>query len=113
MGLIMNLLFTGVLVLAVHVFAPAIIGLFITAPAVAAMAGHLLDIVAWSFLILGVVPVFAGVMRASGDVIFPTLLSFLAIVAVEMPVAMALNRSLGVNEIWLGYPSANVAMAVL
>lgn len=52
----MNLLFTGVLVLALYVFARAIIGLFITAPAVAAMAGHLLDMVTWSFLILGVAP---------------------------------------------------------
>lgn len=113
MGLIMNLTFTGVLVLAAYAFAPAIIGLFITEPPVAAMAERLLDIVAWSFLILGVAPVFAGVMRASGDVIFPTLLSFLAIAAVELPVAMALNRSLGVDGIWLGYPAAYVAMAVL
>lgn len=111
-GQMMNLVFTGGFVAAVYALAPTIIGLFITDPAVVVLALDLLQIVVWSCVILGMAAVLSGVMRASGDMLMPTLLSVSAIIVIEVPMAMILDRAIGIEGIWIGYPSAFVAMAL-
>jgi Na+-driven multidrug efflux pump len=112
-GMWLNLLFTGGLVALGYLLSRTIIGLFITSPGVLELAQTLLFIVLWSTVPFGMACVFAATMRASGTVLVPTLLSILAIVAVEVPVALVFSRQIGVEGVWIAYPAAFCAMMVL
>ncbi len=57
--------------------------------------------------------VFSGIMRASGTVLAPMLLSMVAVIAVEVPTAVLLSRRIGVEGVWWGYPAAFCAMFIL
>jgi len=109
-GLLLNLIMTGALVLLGYLLSRLIIGLFITDAHVLELAQHLLHIVLWSTVPFGMAGVFSATMRASGTVLVPMLLSIFAIVAIEVPVAVALSRIIGVDGVWIAYPAAFCAM---
>ncbi len=111
-GIIMNVVLTGSLVLLGYIFSRSILGLFITDPAVVEMAQTLLHIMLWSSVIMGMSMVLSGLMRASGDVVMPTLITMCVIALVEVPVAWALSShfSYGLNGIWAAYPIAFLTM---
>jgi Na+-driven multidrug efflux pump len=112
-GMWLNLLLTGGLVALGYLLSRLIIGLFITSPQVLDLAQTLLFIVLWSTVPFGMAGVFSATMRASGTVLVPTLLSIVAIVAVEVPVAVVLSHRLGVEGVWIAYPAAFCTMMVL
>ncbi|HVV43317.1 MAG TPA: MATE family efflux transporter [Nitrobacter sp.] len=112
-GLLLNLLITGGLVALGYLLSRVIISLFITSTQVIDLAQTLLFIVLWSTVPFGMAGVFSGLMRASGTVFAPTLLSVMAIVAVEVPVAVVMSRRIGVEGIWIAYPAAFCAMLLL
>ena len=112
-GMWLNLLLTGGLVVLGYLLSRIIIGLFITSPQVLDLAQTLLFIVLWSTVPFGMAGVFSGTMRASGTVFMPTLLSILAIVGVEVPVAVVLSHRIGVEGVWIAYPAAFCTMMVL
>lgn len=112
-GIWLNLLLTGGLVALGYLLSRIIIGLFITSPEVLDLAQTLLFIVLWSTVPFGMAGVFSATMRASGTVLVPTLLSILAIVAVEVPVAMVLSHRIGVEGVWIAYPAAFCTMMAL
>lgn len=109
-GILMNLLLTGALVVLGYVFSRSMLGLFITDPAVVELAQTLLHIMLWSNVVMGMSMVLSGLMRASGVVLWPTVISMFAIGCVEVPVAWALSLHYGLNGIWAAYP---VAFAVM
>ena len=55
----------------------------------------------------------SGVMRSSGTVMVPTLLSISAILLVEVPAAWLLSRHFGINGVWMAYPITFIAMLLL
>ncbi|MGN6411210.1 MAG: MATE family efflux transporter [Nitrobacter sp.] len=112
-GMWLNFLLTGGLVALGYLLSRLIIGLFITSPAVLDLAQTLLFIVLWSTVPFGMATVYSATMRASGTVLVPTLLSILAIIVVEVPVAVALSRQIGVEGIWIAYPAVFCTMMVL
>jgi Na+-driven multidrug efflux pump len=112
-GLIMNLAITGGLVLLGYLFSGVMIGLFIQDQAVVAVAQTLLHTMLWSLIIMGMSGAVSGVMRASGTVLVPTCISIGCILLVQIPVAWAMSRSIGLNGVWIGYPAAFVSMLVL
>lgn len=112
-GMWLNLLLTGGLVALGYLLSRLIIGLFITNPQVLDLAQTLLFIVLWSTVPFGIAGVFSATMRASGTVLVPTLLSIVAIVAVEVPVAVVLSHRIGVEGVWVAYPAAFCTMMVL
>lgn len=112
-GIVLNLLLTGSLVLLGYLFSRHIVGLFITDAAVVELAQTLLHIMLWSSVIMGMSMVLSGLMRASGTVLVPTLLSMLAIAGVEVPVAWLLSTHYGLNGIWAAYPVAFLAMLAM
>jgi putative MATE family efflux protein len=112
-GMWLNLLLTGGLVLLGYLLSRIIIGLFITSNEVRDLAQTLLFIVLWSTVPFGMSGVFSATMRASGTVFVPTLLSILAIVAVEVPVAVVLSHRIGLEGVWIAYPAAFCTMMVL
>ena len=109
-GLLFNLGLTGCLVLLAYLFSGSIVSLFLTTHAVIALTQSLLHIVLWSVVLYGAAGVFSGQMRASGDVLVPTGLSILAILAIEVPVAWVLSRMIGIDGVWIAYPATFAAM---
>lgn len=112
-GLVLNLVITGAGVAVVYLFSQQIISAFITSPSVVDLTVHLLHIVLWSILLFGWAVVFSAMMRASGTVLAPTALGIIAILAVEVPVAVYMSERIGIDGIWLGYPAAFAAMLVM
>lgn len=109
-GQMINLVLTGAGIVVVYALARPIIDLFITDPDTAALTTHLMRIVIWSMVFFGAAGVFGGVMRASGTVLAPMVMTIIAIVVVEVPVAILLSARIGVDGIWWAYPAAFCAM---
>ena len=112
-GIVMNLVLTGSLVLLGYLFSRSILGLFITDAAVVELAQTLLHIMLWSSIIMGMSMVLSGIMRASGTVLVPTVITVAAIALVQVPVAWVLNNRYGLNGIWAAYPVAFLAMLAM
>src|SRR6185503_20249875 len=74
-AMMMNLIITGTLILLAYIFSEAVVSLFITDPKVIGITETLLHIVLWSVLMFGFSVILSGVMRASGDVLIPMLIS--------------------------------------
>ena len=113
-ALVMNLFITGALIAVAYVFSQHLVALFITSPDVMEITETLLHIVLWSVLLFGFSGVFSGMMRASGDVVIPVLLSLGTILLVETPLALYLSTtSLGLNGIWWAYATSFSTMLLL
>jgi Na+-driven multidrug efflux pump len=109
-GLQMNLVLTGTLVLLGYLFSRHVVRLFIADDAVVEVAQTLLHTMLWSTVIFGMSGVLGGVMRASGTVLVPTLISIIGIALVEVPTAWYLSKTMGLNGIWVSYPVAFCTM---
>lgn len=112
-GLAFNLVLTGGLVALIHLAPRTILGFFITDVAVLELAKSLLDIALWSSVPFGLATVFSGAMRAAGVALTPMLLAIFAIVAIELPAAVILSRTIGLQGVWAAYPIVFCAMFVL
>ena len=95
---------------AVSLLFPLVLARRISSPRLAQRSLH---IVLWSSVLFGMATVVSGMMRASGAVFAPMALSILAIAAVEVPSAVLLSRSIGVEGIWAAYPITFTAMFIL
>jgi putative MATE family efflux protein len=112
-GLLLNLVLTGGLAGLIYLFPRAVLGIFITDAAVLELARSLLVIALWSSVPFGMATVFSGAMRAGGVALAPMLLSIFAIVAIEIPSALILGRTVGLDGVWVAYPIVFCAMLVL
>ena len=112
-GLGMNTVLTGGLALLAALLAQPIVGLFITDPDVVRLAARLLHIAVWGALLLGLGSVFSGVMRASGTVLVPTLISLSLLTVVLFPLGWTFNRLFGLQGIWMAHPATFLLGAVL
>src|SRR4051812_10264830 len=97
-GLLLNLVLTGGLVSLIYLFSRAVLGIFIADTAVLELARGLLMIALWSSVPFGMATVFSGAMRAGGVALAPMLLSIFAIVAIEIPSAVILSRTIGLQR---------------
>ena len=113
-ALVMNLVITGALVVIAYIFSQYLVALFITSPEVMEITETLLHIVLWSTVLFGFASVFSGMMRASGDVFMPMVLSLGTILIVETPLALYLSTtSLGLSGIWWAYATSFTTMLIL
>ena len=112
-GLLMNLVLTGSLVALAYLLSRIIMGFFIVDPAVLELAQRLLRIVLWSSVVFGMALVFSGAMRSSGTVWAPLSIQMFAIAGIEVPSAILLGRTIGIDGIWTAYPIAFSAMFLL
>ncbi|RXG88570.1 MATE family efflux transporter [Bradyrhizobium zhanjiangense] len=112
-GLAFNLVLTGGLVALIYLVPRAVLGIFITDGAVLDLAKELLYIALWSSVPFGLATVFSGAMRAAGVALTPMLLAIFAIVAIELPSAVILSRTIGLKGLWAAYPIVFCAMFVL
>ncbi len=105
----LNYAIGAILIGLVYVFSNDVLGWFITDPPTLAVAHQLVMITMWSYLLFGNSAVISGIMRASGDVIVPTLNGVGAIWLVEVPAAYILMQHFGLPGVWMGYPIAFAA----
>lgn len=112
-ALIMNTVVTGGLVLIAYLFSEHLVRLFITDPEVISLTENLLHIVLWSCIVYGYGTVLSAVMRASGVVLMPMLLSIGAIVVVEIPAALLLSQVYGLPGVWIGYTLSFCSLLLL
>ena len=110
----LNLLITGGLIVLAYLFSRHLVALFITEPEVIELTETLLHVVLWSILCFGWSVVFSGMMRASGTVYAPMVLSLACILCIELPGAILLSQtSLGLTGIWVAYAASFTMMLVL
>jgi MATE family, multidrug efflux pump len=112
-GLLLNLVLTGGLVALIYLFPRTVLGIFITDAAVLDLATSLLTVALWSSVPFGMATVFSGAMRAGGVALAPMLLSIFAIAAIEIPAAVILGRTFGLEGVWAAYPIVFCAMLFL
>ena len=106
-AIVLNYLVSGAIVAIVYACSWLVLGLFITDLTTLDIAHGLLSITLWSYAIVGNTSVIAGIMRSSGTVLWPTIISLIAIWGIEVPVAYAFSRGpLGLSGIWYAYPIA-------
>jgi len=108
-GVSLNWIIGAVLIGIVYAFNDSILRLFITDAGVIATAHELLAITLWSYVLFGTSSVLSGLMRSSGTVLWPTLLSIISIWGVEVPVAYTLAPKPGCAGVWIAYPVRSLA----
>jgi len=112
-GILINFAITGTMLLLGYIFARHVVAAFTHSPEATAIALRMLYIVLWSTLLFGCAAVISGVMRSSGTVMVPTLLSISAILLVEVPVAWVMSKHIGIDGVWMAYPAAFLTMLLL
>ena len=112
-GLRLNAVVTLLFAVAVHLAAPFALRLFLEPGPVLEQGAAIVRTVAWSVVLLGGSHVLVGAMRASGAALMPALLSMVAIVGVEWPLALALDARFGLAGVFWACPAAFLAMLVL
>lgn len=85
--------------------AAGLMRLFLRDPLTVALGARLIGIVAWSLPLTVLTQALAAIMRATGDVKWPTVISIAAVWAVQLPVAIAGARVHGIDGVWAGYPA--------
>jgi len=106
----LNLIITGSLVVLGYVAARSVLGLFLVDTHVIDLARDALYITLWAMVMFGVSSALSGLMRSSGDVYNPTLIVISAIIFVEVPLAWFLSRAIGLNGVWISYPTTGVVV---
>ena len=103
-GLMMNLFLTGGLALLVALAARQMAGLFITSAPVLDLTESVLRITVLGSIFFGMASVFSGVMRASGTILVPTLISLGCLIVILAPLGWMLSQWIGVQGVWMAYP---------
>jgi putative MATE family efflux protein len=113
-GVVYNVILTGALVVAVTLVDREAFALFLGADADAiALALRIHLIVSWSFVLFGISFVLSSVVRATGAVMAPLLIMFVALWVVRIPVALALTPRLGADAIWWSFPVGSLASLLM
>ncbi|WP_441397789.1 MATE family efflux transporter [Bacillus sp. YAF12_1] len=114
-GIVMNYIIGGILITLIYLFSREILSLFLTSPNTIEIAHSLVMITLWSYLIFGHAQIIGATMRASGTVLWPTVISVVSIWFVEVPVAyyLSYHTNLGIKGIWIGYPAVFIVSLFL
>ncbi|HJR28356.1 MAG TPA: MATE family efflux transporter [Pseudomonas sp.] len=112
-GLLINVCLTGGLVVLGYLLSHWLLGLFITDESTRLQAEHLLHIMLWSLLVFGFQAIICGIMRASGAVLVPVVVSIVCVVGVQLPVAYLLDARFGLQGVWMAFPVAYLGMLML
>ncbi|UST72531.1 MATE family efflux transporter [Pseudomonas siliginis] len=112
-GLLINVCLTGGLIVLGYLLSHWLLGLFLTEDSTRAMAEHLLHIMLWSLLVFGFQAIIGGIMRASGTVLVPVVISIVCVVGVQLPAAYWLDGQFGLQGVWMAFPVAYLGMLIL
>jgi putative MATE family efflux protein len=113
-GVLFNLVLTGSVVALLYLAERHALGLFLPGDSGAvAIAVHINNLVSWSFVLFGITIVLFGVVRATGAVMPPLVILFVALLVVRVPFGWSLRDELGADAIWWSFPlGAGVSMVL-
>jgi putative MATE family efflux protein len=113
-GIITNLAFTAVLILAVTLVDRAVLALFLggSSPALP-IARHIHLVASWSFLMFGVTIVIFGTVRATGAVIAPLVILAIAMFPIRLGAVFALKPFIGMEALWWTMPLSSLASMLM
>lgn len=104
-GVLFNFLMTGMLVTALLLFDRYVLGMFLPQDAQAmAIARHIDQVVAWSFILFGITIILFATMRATGAVTPPLVILVISMWCTRVPFASLLGRYYGAEAIWWSFP---------
>jgi Na+-driven multidrug efflux pump len=113
-GVMYNVLLSGVLVIIVEIASRHVLGLFLPAGSPALdIAARINLIVAWSFIFFGISFTLFGVVRATGAVIVPLLILFVTLILFRWPFAEALMGRFGADAIWFSLVLSSMLSAAM
>lgn len=105
MGVAFNVLLTGFLVAIIHLFNRQALLLFLPANSNALHIGiQINNITLWSFILFGVMFVVSGVIRSTGAVMVPLIITFISLWVLRTPLAYYLGKMYGLDALWWSFP---------
>lgn len=113
-GVAFNFLIGGSLIVLIYLLNRHVLGLFLPATGRALdIATHLNAVVVWSFTFFGVSMVLYGVMRATGAVMAPLVMLFIALWLVRVPFAYLMIDRWQADAIWWSFPVASISSMLM
>lgn len=94
-------------------FARQIVGIFNSQTDVINVGSMYLRILSLSFVFLALSIVLGRAMNGAGDTLSPMVITFVALLGLRIPLAVALSRELGTNGIWLGMALSDLANGLI
>ncbi|MFS0770888.1 MATE family efflux transporter [Sphingomonas sp. 1P08PE] len=112
-GLIYNVVMTGILVAAVVWFDRTTLGLFLAEGSAAIPIARRISLIAsWSFVLFGATMVLFGTVRANGAVWGPLVILFVAMFPVRLGLALLAHRALGADALWWSFPTGSAVTLI-
>ncbi|WP_199620712.1 MATE family efflux transporter [Paenibacillus alkalitolerans] len=106
-GIGFHILLTGVIVFLCIVFRDELLSLFLPGAGRSFdIAKHIIIVTLWSYVLFGVTFVIAGVVRATGAVIAPMLITIITLWGIQIPLAYYLANQNGLAALWWSFPIA-------
>lgn len=113
-GLGLNVALTGVLVVVITLLDHAAFTLFLGQGSRSVeIAQHIHGIVSWSFILFGISIVLSSVVRATGAVVPPLVILFIAMWLVRIPLAYLLAPKWGAEAVWWSFPIGSMVSVIL
>lgn len=103
-GVLANFAMTGMLVGIIYLFNRGALGLFLKSDPAVAIGMRINAITLWGFVLFGINFVISGVVRATGAVMMPLLITFIALWVVRIPIAYLFGHLYGLDALWWSFP---------
>jgi putative MATE family efflux protein len=112
-GVIYNFLMSGVVAGMIYLFNREALALFLPIGGKAIEIGMYINkITIWSFVMFGVYMVVSGVIRSTGSVLVPLMITFTSLWVIRIPLAYYLANQYGQEAFWWSIP-ASFSLAVI
>jgi putative MATE family efflux protein len=103
-GVLYNFILTGSLVTLIYLFNRQALSLFLKGNQALILGMHINEVTLWGFILFGITFVVSGVVRSTGAVIPPLLITFLALWGIRIPLAYYLSERYGLDALWWSFP---------
>jgi putative MATE family efflux protein len=112
-GVLYNFLMSGVVAGIIYLFNREALSLFLPSGGAAIEIGmYINEVTIWSFVLFGVYLVVSSVIRSTGSVIVPLVITFIALWVIRIPLAYYLDNLYGQDAFWWSIP-ASYSIAVI
>lgn len=105
----LGIVITGI----IYLFCVPVLRLFLHDTATITMARDVLFAILWALLILGNAMIISSIMRGSGTVMLPMVITIACIWLILVPVASVLSKPYGLLGIWVSYPICDTSMLII
>lgn len=113
LGVVYNFLLTGVLVGIIYLFNRYALELFLNPGPATDIGMRINAITLWGFVLFGINFVVSGVVRSTGAVVWPLVITFVALWVVRIPVAYYFGHRFGIDALWWSFPLGFILGTIL